>query len=88
MEVKQPYLDPLFMEWAKKLPLKFKINMHDGEKYSKWLMRKSYEDVVPKDVIWRPKAPLEAGTGAAAFHTVLESEFTDKEFEEKKKKDP
>ena len=86
MEVKQPYLDPLFMEWAKKLPIKVKINMHDGEKYSKWLMRKSYEDVVPKDVIWRPKAPLEAGTGAAALHTVLEGEFTDKEFAEKKKK--
>ena len=86
MEVKQPYLDPLFMEWAKKLPIKVKINMHDGEKFSKWLMRKSYEDVVPKDVIWRPKAPLEAGTGAAALHTVLEGEFTDKEFAEKKKK--
>ena len=86
MEVKQPYLDPLFMEWAKKLPIKFKINMHDGEKFSKWLMRKSYEDVVPKEVIWRPKAPLEAGTGAAALHTVLEGEFTDKEFAEKKKK--
>ena len=86
MEVKQPYLDPLFMEWAKKLPIKVKINMHDGEKFSKWLMRKSYEDVVPKEVIWRPKAPLEAGTGAAALHTVLEEEFTDKEFAEKKKK--
>ncbi len=86
MVVKQPYLDPLYMEWAKKLPIKFKINMHEGVKYSKWLMRKAYEDVVPKDVIWRPKAPLEAGTGAAALHTVLESEFTDKEFEEKKKK--
>ena len=32
------------------------------------------------------KSTIEAGTGAAALHTVLESEFTDKEFEEKKKK--
>jgi len=86
MEVKQPYLDPLFMDWAKKLPIKVKINLHDGVKYSKWLLRKSYEDVIPKDVIWRPKAPLEAGTGAAALHTVLESEFTDKDYKEKKKK--
>lgn len=85
MTLKQPYLDPEFMEWAKKLPIKVKINMHEGEKYSKWLLRKAYEDVIPKDVIWRPKAPLEAGTGAAALHMVLESEFTDKEFEGKKK---
>jgi len=86
MEVKQPYLDPLFVDWAKKLPIKVKINMHDGEKYSKWLMRTSYEDFIPKEVIWRPKAPLEAGTGAAALHTVFEKEFTDAEFDEKKKK--
>jgi asparagine synthase (glutamine-hydrolysing) len=86
MEVKQPYLDPLFSNWAKKLPIKVKINMHDGVKFSKWLMRKSYEDVIPKEVIWRPKAPLEAGTGAAALHTVLEKEYTDAEFNEKKKK--
>jgi asparagine synthase (glutamine-hydrolysing) len=85
MEVKQPYLDPIFMEWAKKLPIKVKINMHEGEKYSKWLLRKAYEDVIPKDVIWRPKAPLEAGTGAAALNTVLQGEFTDAEFAEKKK---
>jgi len=86
MEVKQPYLDPLFVDWAKKLPIKVKISMHDGVKYSKWLLRKSYEDVIPKDVIWRPKAPLEVGTGAAALHTVFESEFTDSKFEAEKKR--
>jgi asparagine synthase (glutamine-hydrolysing) len=85
MSVKQPYLDPLFMDWAKKLPMKVKINMHDGVKYSKWILRKAYEDVIPNDVIWRPKAPLEAGTGAAAMNTVFEGEFTDAEFAEKKK---
>jgi asparagine synthase (glutamine-hydrolysing) len=85
MEVKQPYLDPIFMEWAKKLPIKIKINMHDGEKYSKWILRKAYEDVIPIDVVWRPKAPLEAGTGAAALNTVMAEEITDAEFAEKKK---
>ncbi len=84
MSVKQPYLDPLFMDWAKKLPMKVKINMHNGEKYSKWILRKAYEDVIPTDVVWRPKAPLEAGTGAAAMNTVFEGEFTDAEFLEKK----
>ncbi len=85
MTVKQPYLDPLFMEWAKKLPIKVKINMHNGEKYSKWILRKAYEDVIPTEVTWRPKAPLEAGTGAAAMNKVFESQYTDAEFAEKKK---
>ncbi|MGF3523075.1 MAG: asparagine synthase C-terminal domain-containing protein, partial [Candidatus Bathyarchaeia archaeon] len=85
MSIKAPYLDPLFMEWAKKLPIKLKINYTDGVKYSKWILRKAYEDVIPKDIIWRPKAPLEAGTGTEVLRTFFNDVFTDEEFEEKKK---
>ena len=85
IEVKQPYLDPLFMVWAKKLPIKVKINMYNTEKYSKWLLRKAYEDVIPQEVIWRPKAPLETGTGTAALNTILQEQYTDTEFAEKQK---
>lgn len=85
MTIKAPYMDPLFMDWAKKLPIKFKINMHDGVKYSKWILRKAYEDVIPKDVIWRPKAPLEQGTGTEVLRTYFNDMISDKEFEEKKK---
>ncbi|MCL2867828.1 MAG: asparagine synthase-related protein [Candidatus Bathyarchaeota archaeon] len=85
IEVKQPYLDFEFMDWAKKLPIKVKINMYNNEKYSKWLLRKAYEDILPHDVVWRPKAPLETGTGTAALNTVLEDQYTNVEFVEKKK---
>ena len=83
--IKPPYLDPEFMEYAKKLPIRLKINFHEGIKYSKWIMRKAYEDVIPKELIWRPKAPLEQGTGTAAFREFLAKEVSDEEFEEKKK---
>jgi asparagine synthase (glutamine-hydrolysing) len=86
MTIKAPYMDPAFMEWAKKLPIKFKINVHDGVKFSKWILRKAYEDVIPKDVIWRPKAPLEQGTGTEVLRTLFNEEIADAEFEEKKKK--
>jgi asparagine synthase (glutamine-hydrolysing) len=85
MEIKAPYLDPLFMDWAKKLPIKFKINMTNEVKYSKWIMRKAYEDVIPKDVIWRPKAPLEQGTGTEVLRTYFNDMISDKEFAEKQK---
>jgi asparagine synthase (glutamine-hydrolysing) len=90
MTIKAPYLDPLFMDWAKKLPIKVKINLGQdgvsGDKYSKWILRKAYEDVLPKDVIWRPKAPLEEGTGTAVLRTFFNDMTTDAEFAEKKKK--
>jgi asparagine synthase (glutamine-hydrolysing) len=85
MEVKQPYLDPEFMEWAKKLPMKVKINIHNNEKYSKWLLRKAYENIIPQEVVWRPKAPLETGTGTATLNTLFEKQYTNTEFTEKKK---
>jgi len=86
MTIKAPYMDPEFMDWAKKLPIKFKINMREGVKYGKWIMRKAYEDVIPKDVIWRPKAPLEAGTGTEVLRTYFNDMIPDAEFEAKKKK--
>jgi asparagine synthase (glutamine-hydrolysing) len=85
MSIKAPYLDPIFMDWAKKLPIKFKINMYNGVKYSKWILRKAYEDLIPEDVMWRPKAPLEEGTGTAILRTFFDKEVTDEEFAEKKK---
>jgi asparagine synthase (glutamine-hydrolysing) len=84
MEIKAPYRDPAFMEWAMKLPIKYKINMFNGVKYGKWIMRKAYEDVIPKDIIWRPKAPLEAGTGTETLRTYFNDLVEDKEFDEKK----
>ena len=85
MEIKAPYRDPLFMDWAMKLPIKFKINTYDGVKYSKWIMRKAYEDVIPKEIIWRAKAPLEQGTGTEVLRTYFNDMITDKEFAEKVK---
>jgi asparagine synthase (glutamine-hydrolysing) len=85
MTIKAPFLDEEFMDWAKKLPIKLKINMRNGVKYSKWIMRKAYEDIIPTDVIWRPKAPLEAGTGTEVLRTFFDEETTDTEFEEIKK---
>lgn len=84
MSINAPYLDPLFMNWAKKLPIKLKINMHKGVKYSKWILRKAYEDVIPEEIIWRPKAPLEQGTGTEVLRTFFNDMISDKEFQEKR----
>jgi asparagine synthase (glutamine-hydrolysing) len=83
MEIKAPYLEPEFQEWAKKIPIKYKINMYNGVKYGKWILRKAYEDVIPHDAIWRPKAPLEAGTGTETLRTYFNDTFTPEEFTEK-----
>lgn len=84
MTIKAPYMDPLFMNWAKKLPVKFKINTREGMKYGKWILRKAYEDVIPEELIWRTKAPLEQGTGTSVLKTYFNDMISDPEFKEKK----
>lgn len=83
--VKAPYLDPLFMDYAKKLPVKFKVNIENGVKYGKWILRKAYAELIPKEVIWRSKAPLEQGTGTWVLPDYFDKEIATEDFEEKKK---
>jgi asparagine synthase (glutamine-hydrolysing) len=83
--VKAPYLDPLFMDYVKKLPVKLKVNVENGVKYGKWLLRKAYAELIPKEVIWRSKAPLEQGTGTWVLPDYFNKEIATEDFEEKKK---
>jgi len=83
--VKAPYLDPLFMDYAKKLPVKFKVNIENGIKYGKWILRKAYAELIPKEVTWRSKAPLEQGTGTWVLPDYFDKEIATEDFEEKKK---
>ncbi len=83
--VKAPYLDPMFMDYAKKLPIKLKVNLENGVKYGKFILRKAYENLIPSEVIWRSKAPLEQGTGTWVLPEYFENEVADEYFEEKKK---
>ena len=85
VEVKQPYLDPLFMEYAKNVPVRLKVNMENGEKYGKWLMRKAYENVIPNEVVWRTKAPCEQGTGTEVLPRYFNEKIPDEDFKEKQK---
>ncbi len=85
VKVKIPYLDPLFMDYAKKVPVKLKLNIENGVKYGKWLMRKAYEGVIPNEVVWRSKAPCEQGTGTEVLPTYFNEKIATEEFEEKKK---
>jgi len=85
VKVKQPYLDPLFMDYAKKVPIKLKVNIENGIKYGKWLMRKAYEGIIPNEVVWRSKAPCEQGTGTDVLPRYFDEKVTTEEFEDKQK---
>ena len=51
LEVREPMMDHLLVEWAAQLPQHFRVQ--GGE--SKWLLKKTLEPVLPHEVMYRPK---------------------------------
>lgn len=86
VKVKTPFLDEEFVEFAKKIDVKLKLNVKNGEKYGKWLIRKAYENLIPDEIIWRSKAPLEIGTGTTVLPKFFDGQINNKDFEKKKQR--
>lgn len=60
VEVRVPFLDPDLIAFANQLPTDWKYHGREG----KWILKKALEDILPHDVLYRPKtgfgAPLRA----------------------------
>lgn len=86
IEVKTPYLNQEFKDFAMKLDIKYKICEENGAKWGKWIMRKAYENILPQEIAWRRKDPIEVGSGTTTLPNFFNMKISDLEFEEKKAK--
>lgn len=61
LEVRVPFADHRIFEYVYNLPVRYKLGISDYEKdtpIEKYLLRKAFEDVLPKDIVWRKKSPF------------------------------
>jgi asparagine synthase (glutamine-hydrolysing) len=86
IEVKQPYLDPEVQKFAMKMDPRYNVQEERGEVWGKWILRKAYEDVLPPEVRWRDKNPIEVGSGTTILPKYLAKKISDSEFAAKRKK--
>lgn len=84
MEVKLPYLDPEFKKFAMELEPNLKVREEWGQRWGKWILRKAFENLLPREIVWRVKTPIEAGSGTSILPHLFNSMIPDAEFEEKK----
>jgi len=82
VEVKQPFLDKDFVRFALEISPELKIK--DG--VGKYILRKSFEDLIPAEIVWRRKEPIEYGSGSTKLHEIINSMVTDEEFQSAGKK--
>jgi asparagine synthase (glutamine-hydrolysing) len=86
IEVRQPFLDPEVKEFAMNLDPRYYVQEERGEVWGKWILRKAYEDILPPDVRWRDKNPIEVGSGTTILPKFMAKKISDSKFAAKKKK--
>jgi len=82
IEVKQPFLDEEFVRFALDISPELKVR----EGIGKYILRKSFEDLIPPEAVWRKKEPIEYGSGSTKLHKVIGNIVSDEEFQSAKKK--
>jgi asparagine synthase (glutamine-hydrolysing) len=83
--VETPFLNDNVMNLAKTIPVNFKVSEYNGKKYGKWILRKAFEDKLPKSVVWRKKSPMQDGAGTGALTHLFDTVISDEIFESKTK---
>jgi len=86
IEVRAPFLDPDVKAFAMNMDPRYNVQDERGEVWGKWILRKAYEDVLPPEVRWRDKNPIEVGSGTTILPKFMAKKIPDSEFEAKKKK--
>ena len=77
VETRQPFLDKDFVRFA--LAISPELKVKDG--VGKYILRKSFEGLLPAEIVWRRKEPIEYGSGSTKLHEIINSMVTDEEFQ-------
>jgi len=81
--VKTPFLNDNVMNFAKTIPANLKVKEENGKVYGKWILRKVFENKLPKSVVWREKTPIQDGAGTAALTQLFNTVISDNAFQSK-----
>jgi len=82
IEVKQPFLDQDFVRFALEISSELKAKEGTG----KHILRKSFEDLIPPEIVWRKKEPIEYGSGSTRLREIIENMVSEEEFQSVKEK--
>lgn len=85
MVAKIPFLDPEVRQLASRLDPSILVVEQGGQKWGKWIVRKAFEGLLPSQITWRAKMPIEYGCGTTTLPQVFDKRIPNEEFDEKQK---
>ena len=84
MKVETPFLNEKVIKFSDDIAITEKINTKNGKRFGKWILRKSFENTIPENIVWREKSPMQDGSGTANLTNLFNTIITDENFIQKK----
>jgi len=81
IKVNQPYLDPEMLSFAEKLDSRFRMGFRDEKRYGKFILRMAFEEMLPEEIIWREKVPIEGGSGTSILPRIFDEKISNQDFD-------
>jgi asparagine synthase (glutamine-hydrolysing) len=83
VDVKMPFLNEKVIEYAKSIPADLKVHEEKGKKFGKWILRKTFEGMIPETITWREKSAMQDGSGTTGLTSFFNSLISDSMFKDK-----
>jgi asparagine synthase (glutamine-hydrolysing) len=80
IEVRSPFTDPELVGLALEVPYEALVGEREGRRMGKWIIRRSVEALLPPELVWRVKTPIEYGSGSTFLAPLLSGRISDEEF--------
>jgi asparagine synthase (glutamine-hydrolysing) len=84
--VESPFCHQEIIEFAKTLPVTMLVNTNQGKKFGKFILRKTFDGMIPSQIAWRQKSPMQDGSGTQGLTGFFEHAIPDDIFIKKIKK--
>ena len=84
VSIESPFLNENVIKLAEKIPVNLKVGEENGKRYGKWILRKTFEKHIPRQIAWREKSPMQEGSGTAGLTNLFDSIVGEERFVERK----
>lgn len=84
--IDSPYASLPMREFSASLDYEDLVCEYEGCRFGKRILRAAFSDMLPKEIVWRLKTPIEQGSGSTALRRIAEQSISDADFEREKQR--
>lgn len=79
--IDSPYASLPMREFAVSLDYEDLVCEFEGRRFGKRILREAFVGILPREIAWRLKTPIEYGSGSTALRQIAEQSISDADFE-------